>query len=101
MKEITATTTQRNQVTMPVEVRRLLGLKPGDKVAFTIEDGGEVRFVAPSFSVDSAYGPVQPSRNPEDFDEVSQGTKEAKVEETTRELSGACVSSVRRSPSST
>ena len=101
MKEITATTTQRDQVTMPVEVRRLLSLKPGDKVAFTIEDGGEVCLVAPSSSIYSAYGSVQPSRNPEDFDEVSPGAKEAKVEETTCELSRACVSSVRRSPSST
>ncbi len=42
MREITATTTQRNQVTIPAEVRRLLGLKPRDKVAFTIGDGGEV-----------------------------------------------------------
>ena len=51
MKEITTTTTQRNQVTIPVEVRRLLGLKPGDKVAFTIEDGGKVRLAAASFSL--------------------------------------------------
>ena len=60
MKEITTTTTQRNQVTIPVEVRRLLGLKPRDKVAFTIEDGGKVRLAAASFSLESAYGSVKP-----------------------------------------
>ena len=85
MKEITAITTQRNQVTNPVEVRRLLGLKPGDKVAFTIEDGGEVCLAAASFSLESAYSSVKPSRNPEDFDEVSRDAKEAKAEETIRE----------------
>ena len=44
MREITATTTKRNQVTIPAEVRHLLGLKPRDKVTFTIENGGRVPF---------------------------------------------------------
>ena len=88
MRELIATTTQRNQVTIPVEVRRLLGLKPGDKVAFTIEDGGAVRLAAAaSFSLESAYGSVKPSASPEDFDEVSRGTKGAKAEDTALELS--------------
>ena len=89
MREITTTTTQRNQVTIPVEVRRLLGLKPGDKVAFTIEDGGKVRLAAASFTLESAYGSVKPSTSPEDFDEVSRHAKDAKTEETARELSGS------------
>ncbi len=87
MREITTTTTQRNQVTIPVEVRRLLGLKPGDKVAFTIEDGGKVRLAAASFSLESAYGSVKPSASPEDFDEVSRSAKDAKTEDTARVLS--------------
>ena len=87
MRELIATTTQRNQVTIPVEVRRLLGLKPGDKVAFTIEDGGKVRLAAASLSLESAYGSVKPSASPEDFDEVSRGTKGAKAEDTALELS--------------
>ncbi len=85
MREFTATTTQHNQVTIPAEVRRALGLKPRDKVAFTIEDGGLVRLAA-AFSLESAYGSVKPSANPEDFDEVSRNAKEAKVEDTLREL---------------
>ena len=87
MKEIIATTTQRNQVTIPVEVRRLLGLKPRDKVAFTIEDEGKVRLAAASFSLESAYGSVKPSTSPEDFDEVSRSAKDAKTEDTARVLS--------------
>jgi antitoxin PrlF len=31
--------TAKGQVTIPVEVRRYLGLEPNDKVAFVIEDG--------------------------------------------------------------
>ena len=89
MRELIATTTQRNQVTIPVEVRRLLGLKPGDKVAFTIEDGGKVRLAAASFSLESAYGSVKPSTSPEDFDEASRSAKDTKAADTARALSGS------------
>jgi antitoxin PrlF len=34
-----ATITSKGQTTIPVEVRRHLNLKPGDKIAFNIEDG--------------------------------------------------------------
>ena len=89
MRETTMTTTQRNQVTIPVEVRRLLGLKPRDKVVFTIEDGGTVRIDAAPFSLESAFGSVTPDRTPEDFDQVSRDAKDAKAAQTARELGEA------------
>ena len=88
MRKFTSTVTQRGQVTLPAEVRRALGVKHRDKVAFTIEDG-EVRLAPASFSLESAYGSVKPSNKPEDFDEVSRTAKEAKAEKTARELSKA------------
>ena len=88
MREFTATTTLRNQVTIPAEVRLALGLKPKDKVAFTIQDGGEVRLSA-VFTLDSAYGSVKPSATPEDFDRISQNAKDAKVEDTLRKLNAS------------
>jgi AbrB family looped-hinge helix DNA binding protein len=39
MRAIRTTLTRKGQVTIPVEIRRALGLKEGDKVAFTMEDG--------------------------------------------------------------
>ena len=89
MREITRNTTQRNQVTIPIEVRRLLGLKPRDKVAFTIDDEGAVRLAAAPLSLESAYGSVKPSNNPEDFEAISRKAKAAKAEETAQELSEA------------
>lgn len=86
MREFTTTITQRGQVTIPAEVRRLLGVKHRDKVAFTI-DNGEVRLEAASFSLESVYGSVKPSKKPEDFNKVSQAAKDAKGEKTARELS--------------
>jgi antitoxin PrlF len=35
----TATMTSKGQVTIPIEVRRRLGLRQGDRVAFDVEDG--------------------------------------------------------------
>ena len=86
MREITTTTTQRNQVTIPAEVRRLLGLKPRDKVSFTIEDDGTVSLAASSFSLESAFGSVKPSAHPEDFGQIERDAKDAKAEETVRKM---------------
>jgi AbrB family looped-hinge helix DNA binding protein len=41
-----ATLTSKGQVTIPVEVRRKLRLKPGDRIDFVVEAGGEVRLRA-------------------------------------------------------
>ncbi len=88
MRQITTTITQRGQVTIPAEVRRVLGVKPRDKVAFTIEDG-VVHLAPASFILESAYGSVKPSEKPEDFDEVSRIAKEAKAEKAAQELGKA------------
>ena len=88
MKEIVTTITQRSQVTIPAEVRRVLGVKPRDKVAFTIEDGG-VRLASARFSLESAYGSVKPVEKPENFDKISRAVKEAKAEKTVRKLNNA------------
>lgn len=88
MKEIVTTITQRSQVTIPAEVRRVLGVKPRDKVAFTIEDGG-VRLAPAPFSLESAYGSVKPVEKPENFEEISRTVKEAKAEKTARSLHNA------------
>ena len=39
MSTYTTTMTQRSQVTVPSQVRRLLGLKPRDRIVFTVNDG--------------------------------------------------------------
>lgn len=89
MKEIVTTITQRSQVTIPAEVRRVLGVRPRDKVAFTIE--GNVVHLAPvSFSLESVYGSVKPAEKPENFDKITRIVKEAKAGETARELDSAC-----------
>ena len=89
MREIVTTITQRSQVTIPAEVRRVLGLKPRDKVAFTIRDDGVHLKPAP-FTLESAYGSVKPGPVPaEGLEEMSRAAKEDKAERTMRELGNA------------
>ena len=80
MKEILSSVTQRGQVTIPAEVRRLLGTKTGDKVAFQIEDG-QVRLAPAAMTLESAYGSVKALSGPEDFKRVAREAKEAHVAE--------------------
>jgi antitoxin PrlF len=85
MKQYTTTMTQRGQVTVPAEVRKLLGTRPKDKVTFVI-DGGQVSLSNAAFSLESAFGSVKPTKRPEDFNEVSRLAKEDKAERTVRKL---------------
>ena len=94
MRQFTTTTTQRNQVTIPSEVRRLLGIKPRDKVSFTIENDGHVRISAAEFTLETAYRSVKSLRDGRDIDEIIRDVKEEKSgadyeeDERSREVSG-------------
>jgi AbrB family looped-hinge helix DNA binding protein len=78
MKQIVTTMTQRGQVTVPSEVRRLLGLKPRDKVAFSIEDD-EVRLTPARFTLESAFGSVKPIKRAGDFKAISRDARDDKL----------------------
>lgn len=86
MKELVTTMTQRGQITVPAEIRHLLGLKPRDKVAFAVEDG-EVRLIPVSFTVASAYGSVEPVGDEgDDFEQQIRSAKEERAAATVRDL---------------
>lgn len=83
MNEFTATVTQRAQVTIPAQVRRVLGIGPRDKVAFTIEDDA-VRLRPAALTLESVFGSIRPSEQPEDFEEILAEAKEVKALRTIR-----------------
>ena len=86
MRELRTTMTKRGQVTVPAEVRRLLGLRPRDKVVFRIEDG-RVQLAPVRYTIESAFGSVQPLPTAaEDFEEQIRQAKEERAERTVREL---------------
>jgi AbrB family looped-hinge helix DNA binding protein len=53
-KKQIAKVTSKGQITIPVEVRGLLGVKPGDKVVFERDAGGDI-----SVRKDVGIGPIQ------------------------------------------
>jgi len=85
MREYVTTITQRGQVTIPAEVRRLLGASPRDKIAFRVE-GDTVRLVPVELTLEQVFGSVTPLQRPEDFGERSRAAKEEKVKRTLQEL---------------
>jgi AbrB family looped-hinge helix DNA binding protein len=69
LREHIRTVTTKGQVTLPVEVRRLLKVKPQDKVVFRIvEDRVELSRVP--MTLEEAFGSVAPLKRPEDFGEI-------------------------------
>jgi antitoxin PrlF len=49
IKEITTTVSQKGQVTIPSEIRRHLGVRTHDKIAFVLQDDGAVRLAVPHY----------------------------------------------------
>ena len=78
MKEIITTMTQRGQVTVPSEVRRLLGLKPRDKVAFSIEKD-VVRLAPARFTLESAFASVKPATRTRDLKAIVRASRDARL----------------------
>ena len=77
MKEILSTLTSKGQVTIPVEVRRLLGLKTKDKIAFVIEDEGSVRLAVPRYpNIASLRGAAGSMKKPLSWPQMRQIARE-------------------------
>lgn len=63
--------TIKGQVTIPIDIRKELGLHPGDKIGFFIEDGRIVLFRKES-NIEAAFGICHPktSANLQDIEDV-------------------------------
>ncbi len=84
MRELETTMTQKGQVTIPVEIRARLGLKPKDKVRFEVE--GEVVTLHPAPSrLLQGYGAVTPRKRPENWKKVRAEVEQAIAEEVAAE----------------
>lgn len=82
MKQYITTMTQRGQVTVPIEVQRLLGVSPRDKVAFTVEDQ-EVRLTPARDLLKSVLVSVK-RLDPSDRTSIEELIEEAKDERAER-----------------
>jgi AbrB family looped-hinge helix DNA binding protein len=78
MIEILAKISSKNQITLPADVRRRLGVGATDKIAFVLSEDGRVEIRAPRFDLDSIIGSVPPLPDASlDFDrEIEEATAE-------------------------
>ena len=84
MPEMLGSVSAKGQITIPVEVRRMLGVKPKDKVAFIVDDG-EVRIRrAPSPLMDS-YQAVPALKQPLTVEEMIAIAREEHAQKVARE----------------
>ncbi len=74
----------KGQITIPLEIRQQLGVKPKDKVIITV-DGDEVR-IAPAHSrLDAIYQSVPALAPARSWREVREIAREEQVQEAARE----------------
>lgn len=67
MADFESVITRRGQVTIPVDLRRKLGLQPHDRVQFELTNGS-VTITPVRSRLEEFYGSVTPRTRPEDFE---------------------------------
>jgi bifunctional DNA-binding transcriptional regulator/antitoxin component of YhaV-PrlF toxin-antitoxin module len=67
IQEFVRPLTYKGTVTIPIEVRRILGVKPKDNVTFRIVDGKRVELLPPAMTFESAFGSVKLLKRPASF----------------------------------
>ena len=88
MKELLSVVTRKGQITLPVAIRRSLGIREGDKVALSLDDSDQSQVILrPVRSVaELTFGAVTPRKRPEDFQELRQRFEEGIAEEAMAEI---------------
>lgn len=89
MRAIQATITERGQITLPVAVRRQLGLEPGGKILFQIEDNGTVSVAAAAFTFQTVRASVPPLARPLTEDVLTEVIEDARTARYRRSLATA------------
>ncbi len=84
MQEFETTLTEKGQVTIPLEIRRLIGLQPKDKVRFEV-DGDVVKISRATSKLLAGYGSVTPRNKPEDFQKLREEFEKGVAEEVASE----------------
>jgi AbrB family looped-hinge helix DNA binding protein len=84
MQEYETTLTEKGQVTIPQEIRRIMGLAPKDRVRFEVKDG-VVQISRASSKLLAGFGAVTPRGKPEDFQKLREEFEKGVAEEVASE----------------
>ena len=76
--EVTAKISSKNQITVPAEVRRRLGVGASDRIAFFFTENGTVEVQKPRFELESIFGsvPALPGESLDFEREIEEATAE-------------------------
>jgi AbrB family looped-hinge helix DNA binding protein len=84
-----AAVTSKGQVTIPVEVRRRLGIDAGDKVEFIIDENDCVRLERVKYpSIESLRGIAGTLKEPKTWEEIMATVREERADAVARKLRG-------------
>lgn len=84
MKELLSSVSPKGQVTIPLEVRKLLGIKPRDKVCFRVEGEG-VKITHFGSSLEANFQAVPSLKKPVSLSQMTETAREEHVQEAARE----------------
>jgi len=82
--EIVATVSSKNQVTLPVDVRKRLGIGASDKISFVLSDEGKVELRPTRYTLDSIIGSIRSL--PGESADLKQEIEDATAEEMERKF---------------
>jgi AbrB family looped-hinge helix DNA binding protein len=86
MKEIVATITAKGQVTIPAEIRRHLGVTTSSRIAFVVDDQGEVQLKAPSYpTIAASRGAAGSLEHPLDWPTMREIAREDRHQDQQRD----------------
>jgi len=85
-----STVTSKGQVTIPIEIRRYMGLEPSDRVTFVVTEAGDVVLRSARSTIERLRGIVSaiPGDSTQDFDAQLRDAMEDFVDRTVAELEG-------------
>lgn len=82
MHHAVAKVTSKGQVTIPIEIRRHLGIEAGDRISFIVDDDGAVRLDVLAFpTIDSIVGIAGKLEEDLSWDEVVERAHEEQIVE--------------------
>ena len=87
MRELVSSITSKGQVTIPLEIRRLLGLSPRDRVAFVVEDG-RVQLEPRKSVVERTAGALKSQEPPLTAEELREAAERVIAEEAIERMRG-------------
>jgi AbrB family looped-hinge helix DNA binding protein len=91
VKEFITSVTRKGQITLPIEIRRLLGIRAGNRIALSLIASSESRepqvLLKPVRSIaEMTFGAVPPRKMPEDFRDLRHHFEEGMAQEVMAEM---------------